>query len=160
MAKVRTHSPSLTAFERLWSSPKSCLESQSKWKEERNKWHNDSQKKNESLERMLPFPLALNTQDGVRKTFILRARGIFKLSLFRISRVTTFPLIWFDYLSWSSEMVLFPSFQTKKVLSQMASNLRFSCRCHSFVLFLSPPLGLFNSASFQSNTNFLCVWVV
>lgn len=147
-------------FESLRGSSKSCLESYSKWKEERNKWNNDNQKKNESSECILPFPPALNTQDGARKTFILCPRGKFKLFLFRILRVTAFPLIGFDYLSWASEIVLFSSFQTKKVLSQMASTLRFACGCHSFVLFLFPPLGLFNSASFQSNTNFLCVWVV
>lgn len=43
-----------------------------------------------------------------------------KLALFRISREAAFPLIWFDYLSRSSEIVLFSPFQTKKVLSQMA----------------------------------------
>lgn len=51
-------------------------------------------------------------------------------------------------------------FSLRKVLSQMASTIGFACRCHSFILFLFPPLGCFNSASFQSKANFLyvCRW--
>lgn len=105
---------------------------------------------------MLPFFSNIKYLE-VWRTFILCPRGIFKLSLFRISRVTTFPLIWFRLSFMISEIVLFSPFQTKKVLSQMASTIGFACRCHSFVLFLFPPLGFFNSASFQSKANFLCM---
>lgn len=72
---------------------------------------------------MLPFPPALNTQDGIRKTSILCPRGIFKLSLFRISRVTTFPLIWFDYLSRSSELYFSLPFRLRKSLAKWPQTL-------------------------------------
>ena len=70
-----------------------------------------------------------------------------KLSLFQILRATAFPLIQFDYLSWSSEIVLFSSFQTEKVFIQMAWTIGFACRCPfiSVVSFSSP--GVFQQFS-------------
>lgn len=148
-----------SVFERLRSSSKSWLRTlklkkrkKEKRTEKRDKWNNDHQK---ALRHATIFSQHWVSEGS--RTFTARPCGIFKLSLCRIARMTTFPLMWFDYLPWSSETVLFSSFQTKKVLPQTASTIRFACRCHSLVLFLFSPLGFFNSASSPSKANFLCV---
>ena len=66
-----------------------------------------------------------------------------KLSLFQISRATAFRLIWFNYLSWSLEIVLFSSFQTEKVFIQMAWTIGFACRCPFISVVSSSSPGVF-----------------
>lgn len=73
--------------------------SKKKRKQKIDTWNKDNQEKNESIECVSPFFSSLKYSEWSMVNFILCPCGVFKLSLFRISGVTTFLLIWFDYLS-------------------------------------------------------------